>query len=198
MNLFCSLILPFFAFFTASDQEPAFRIDGPVTWVGIDYSQAKFIGAAGFTDPADLPRFLLAWNDFVLTEPDKYDVKKALGVSEVTIDLSYTYRKNEELDTKAMVQEEDHKLSKDEVVTVAKSYDFSKLDGTVAMLLAEAYNKKTVLGSHWLVLIDAENSEVLSAVRYEEKAKGFGLRNYWAHTIYELLQSNEKAIKKGK
>ncbi|MEB2777820.1 hypothetical protein SYJ56_21070 [Algoriphagus sp. D3-2-R+10] len=198
MNLFCSLILPFLAFFSSAGNDQLFKIDGPVTWIGIDYTHAKFVGAAGFTDPSDLPRFLLDWNDFVITEPDKYDVKKALGISDVTIDLSYTYKKNEGLDTEAMVQEEDHMITQEEAETVALSYDLSEIEGTAALLVAECYNKKTTKGSHWLILIDAQTSEIISAEHFVEKPGGFGLRNYWARTIYELLVSKEKATKKGK
>ena len=198
MNLFYSLILPFLAFFPSFEKDQLVNIDESVTWIGIDYSEAKFVGSAGFTDPSDLPRFLLEWNDFVITEPDKYDVKKALGVPSVTIDLAFTYARNKEIDTEAMVQEEDFKLSKEEVEAVAKSYDLSKISGTAAMLVAECYNKKRLEGSHWLVLIDAQTSEILSAERFVEKLGGFGLRNYWARTIYELFESNAKAIKKKK
>ncbi|WPR75887.1 hypothetical protein [Algoriphagus sp. NG3] len=194
MNLFCTLILPFLAFFSSSEKQNS-KIDGPVTWIGIDYTQAKFVGADGFTDPGDLPRFLQAWNDFVITEPDKYDVKKALGSSDVTIDLSYTYKKNEGLDTDAMVQEEDFQLSQEEAEAVAKSYDLSEVEGAVALLVAERYNKKLLQGSHWLIIMDAQSAEIISAERYVEKPRGFGLRNYWARTIYELLKSKEKSIK---
>lgn len=193
MNLFCSLILPFLAFFPSVENQNT-KIDGPVTWIGIDYSQARFVGAAGFTDPSDLPRFLLAWNDFVITEPDKYDVKKALGISDVTIDLTYTYEINEGLDTEAMVQEEDHKITQKEAETVARSYDLSGIQGTAALLVAECYNKKETKGSHWLILIDAQTSEIISAEHFVEKPGGFGLRNYWARTIYELLKSKGKSV----
>jgi len=194
MNLFFSLILPLLTFYGGVKK------DGlePVTWLGIDYTQAKFVGSEGFTDPSDLPRFLLAWNDFVITEPDKYDVKKALGDSNVTIDLSHTYQKNETINTEAMVQEEDFQLSREEVEAVAKSYDLSGLSGTAALLVAECYNKKRLEGSHWLVMVDAQTSEILSAERFVEKPGGFGLRNYWARTIYGLLKSKEKTVRTGK
>ncbi|MCE7056475.1 hypothetical protein LZF95_17455 [Algoriphagus sp. AGSA1] len=195
MNLFFLLISPFLTFFMGYGNGEAAASANPVTWIGIDYTQAKFVGADGFTDPADLPRFLLAWNDFVITEPDKYDVKKALGSTDVNIDLTYTYEKNEAIDTKAMVQEEDHQLTQQEAEAVAKSYELSEVEGTVALLVAECYNKKLTRGSHWLILMDAQSSEILSAERFVEKPGGFGLRNYWARTIYELLKSKGKSIK---
>lgn len=194
MNLFCSLILPFLAFFSSSVNQDA-TIEKPITWIGIDYTHAKFVGAAGFTEPSELPVYLLAWNDFVITEPDKYDVKKALGTSNVTIDLSHTYKKNEALDPEAMIQEEDYQLSQEEAEAVAKSYNLAEVEGVVALLVAECYNKKLLQGSHWLLLMDAQSSEIISAERFVEKPRGFGLRNYWARTIYELLKSKEKSIK---
>ena len=198
MNLFYSLILTFLAFFPSFENEHLAKNDDPITWIGIDYSVAKFVGAAGFTDAEELPKYLLAWNDFVITEPDKYDVKKALGVPSVTIDLAYTYATNKELDTKAMIQEEAYEISQEQAEAVAKSYDLSKIEGTVALLVAECYNKKVTKGSHWLVMIDAQSSEILSAERFVEKPGGFGLRNYWARTIYELLGSKEKEVRKNK
>lgn len=192
MNLFFSLILPLLAFFSGAGTTDTPEKEETVIWIGIDYSAAKFVGLAGFPEPGDLSKYLLAWNDFVITEPDKYDVKKALGVPAVKIDLSYTYAKNEGLDTESMVQEEDYKLSREEVEAVAKSYDLSTLSGTVVMLVAECYNKKTLKGSHWLVMMNADNSEILSAERFVEKPRGFGLRNFWARTIYELLETKRK------
>ncbi len=195
MNLFFLLISPFLTFFWGYGNGETTASADSITWIGIDYTQAKFVGADGFTDPGDLPRFLLAWNDFVITEPDKYDVKKALGSTAVNIDLTYTYEKNEAIDTKAMVQEEDYQLTQQEAEAVAKSYELSEVEGVVALLVAECYNKKLTRGSHWLILMDAQSSEILSAERFVEKPGGFGLRNYWARTIYELLKSKGKSIK---
>ena len=195
MNLFFLLISPFLTFFWGYGNGETTASADSITWIGIDYTQAKFVGADGFTDPGDLPRFLLARNDFVITEPDKYDVKKALGSTAVNIDLTYTYEKNEAIDTKAMVQEEDYQLTQQEAEAVAKSYELSEVEGVVALLVAECYNKKLTRGSHWLILMDAQSSEILSAERFVEKPGGFGLRNYWARTIYELLKSKGKSIK---
>jgi hypothetical protein len=192
MKLFHSLLLVFFSLLLINPLASAQTTSKPLTWLGIDYSKAKFVGAAGFANPADLPRFLLAWNDFVITEPDKYDVKKALKTSDVTIDLTATYAVNEKLDISQMIQEENHTLSEADVKAVAASYDLSKIDGVAALLVAECYNKKMERGSHWLVLLDADSGEVIKMTHYSQKPGGFGLRNYWANTIYQLLKAESK------
>lgn len=195
MNLFYSLILTLLVFFSNHEPRTTSLQESPYTWVGIDYSHTKFVGADGFPEPGNLPRMMLAWNDFVITEPEKYDVKKLLKTSQVKIDLSYTYQKNGDLDTYKMIDEMGQSLNQEEVAEIVKTYDFSELEGTVVMLVAECYNKKANEGSHWLVMVDPSSGKVLSSERYVEKPGGFGLRNYWARTIYELFKSREKSRK---
>ncbi len=198
MKIINSTSLLVLAFLAMSFSSAPKQQEDPMTWLGIDYSAAKFIGAAGFTDPQELPTIIQAWNDFVLTEPKKYNVDAALGSSDVTIDLALTNAKNKDLSPEDMIQEDEHTLTEAQVREVAAGYDLSGIQGVAVLLVAESYNKKLVEGSHWVVKLDAQRGEIQSVERYVAKPRGFGLRNYWAYTIYQTMVKMEKEEKKKK
>lgn len=187
---------PFFVFITLLLSSATLFAQEKVTWIGIDYSQTKFVGKAGFPDPASLPIYLQAWNDFVLTEPDKYDLKAALGYPNLTIDLKKTNAVNSALSPADQVQEDEFQLSKEEAEAVAQSYDLSDMDGVAVLMVAECYSKKRDRGSYWLVELEADSGRVLSSRRLEAKTGGFGLRNYWARTFYGVLEELGKEQKR--
>ena len=51
----------------------------------------------------------------------------------------------------------------------------------------ESLNKKDERGSVYSTFVDMGAGKVLYTERLTEKPSGFGLRNYWGHTIYEAL-----------
>lgn len=55
----------------------------------------------------------------------------------------------------------------------------------IATLLDKSTNKAT----YKVVLFDVETRKILKEKEFTSKAGGFGLRNFWARTIYTLTKS---------
>ncbi|MCT4622893.1 MAG: hypothetical protein N4A46_04660 [Schleiferiaceae bacterium] len=166
------------------------------TYLGIDYTAARFVGAEGFPTPSDLPKLMNAWNEFVKTEPSKYNVPETFMDGKIEIDLSHAQKANDKIDVYNVVQEDNHTIDKDKAAEVALGYNFDGMSGLAFLFVAECYNKKYLAGSYYLVMVDAETKEVIYNERYVTKPKGFGLKNFWARTLNLMLKEVNKDLKK--
>ena len=77
--------------------------DSKITWLGIDFSHAKFIG--GFAEMYGVgtnngtqirDKFFPEWNYFIVKEPKKYDIKGMLRKNFITIDINMINKLNSE------------------------------------------------------------------------------------------------------
>jgi len=166
------------------------------TWLGIDYTATKFIGSVGFTEPTELPNYTEKWNGFVIIEPSKYNLEKAFISQKVGIDLDQANARNAKIDGPANIQDKDYTMSSEEAEQIALTYDYTGIDGVAMMLVAESYDKRDQKGNYWLVIVDAQTKTVIYIKRYSGKAAGFGFRNYWARSFYEVLGAIEYDLRK--
>lgn len=161
-----------------------------VTWYGIDYTKIQMVGDDGFSDTENIVRIYFdAWNNFVLSEPKKYDVRKNLFKQDVIIDLDLVKEHNALVDPKALVVSKVNSISQDDVNALLDSYDFKNNTGIGVLLVAEYYNKNNVTASYLYIVFDVQSKSILFSRRYYSNPRGFGFRNYWAYTIYKTLQS---------
>ena len=196
MKFLFSLSIIIFSTFNLSGQSTYSNYaDSPKTFLGIDYTSAKFVGSVGFPKTSTIPNYIKQWNNFVLSEPSKYDVAKAFNDSKVTIDLSQTQKRNSTIDTNDIVQELAYSFSSKEAEEIALSYSFKGIKGLAILVVAECYNKPALLGSHYVIIVDTDTKEVIYNKKYSFKPKGFGRKNFWAKTYYSLLKELPKDLK---
>src|SRR3982750_2345433 len=88
----------------AQSKQEIFDGKTPITWLGLDYTQAKFIGAdttKGITSAVFTEQFIKvyvpAWNYLFITEPKKYNIAKAIHRANVDYALSVTEKANSAL-----------------------------------------------------------------------------------------------------
>ena len=61
------------------------------------------------------------------------------------------------------------------------------------MFIMESMNKASAQASMYVTFIDLASGKVLLTERMTAKAAGFGFRNYWAKTVYEVLDDIKKS-----
>ncbi|MES1226942.1 MAG: hypothetical protein ABUT20_66325, partial [Bacteroidota bacterium] len=74
------------------------------------------------------------------------------------------------------------------VEKIVKGYSFGK-KGIGVMVVVESLNKTREHGTAYIVFLDMSNSKVLYSEKFTEKGGGFGLRNYWAKVVYNVLDN---------
>ena len=180
----------------AQTKSEIFDPNSEVTWLGLDFSAAKFIGdRERLGSESDLHHLLDALNELMVKEADKYNVAAALQKKKVEYATDVTTEHNAGLDVLAMISPDgkDHvHLSPDGVQEIISAYDFKGNSGTGMMLNVESLNKLVEEGSFWVTFVNMANKEVLFTERLTAPPSGFGMRNFWAGSVNGVLTKIKK------
>ena len=77
---------------------------------------------------------------------------------------------------------------------VAEKYDTGDDSGSGLVFIAESYDKPNGKGAYWVTFFDIGSKKIIKTQRFEGKAKGFGLRNYWANSYYQVMKEAGKTL----
>jgi hypothetical protein len=184
-------------FFTISlysqDVSEVFQTE-KVTWYGFDYSNAFFIGSEGFTNPQDVKeRIIHSWNSLIENEYEKFNVGKYFYKSKVDFSLDNVTERNKTVDINIQFVDDNSKmfhLNMDTIQDIINDYKFGdEEEGLGLVFIVESYSKPTVTASYYVTFFDIKSKKVLLTERMTNKAGGFGVRNYWASTYYNIMKT---------
>jgi hypothetical protein len=184
--LFCFVIVS-----QAQTKKDIFDPKVPVTWLGIDFSGAKFIGdRERLATQSDAMKLMTDLNNLMKAEADKYNVGRALNRKDVVMDIDVTREHNAALEINDVFSEKssDHlALTPAGVEAIVETYDFKGHTGLGVMFNVGSFNKNEEEGVLYFTVVNMETKEVLLSERYVQKPGGFSIRNYWARTIYDTI-----------
>jgi hypothetical protein len=184
--LFCFVIVS-----QAQTKKDIFDPKVPVTWLGIDFSGAKFIGdRERLATQSDAMKLMTDLNNLMKAEADKYNVGRALNRKDVVMDIDVTREHNAALEINDVFSEKssDHlALTPAGVEAIVETYDFKDHTGLGVMFNVGSFNKNEEEGVLYFTVVNMETKEVLLSERYVQKPGGFSIRNYWARTIYDTI-----------
>jgi len=171
----------------------------PVTWLGVDYSQTKFIGSASSKDaPISNDEFrdmyTTSWNYLFINEQKKYDVAKAIHRQSVKYAIDVALSANKNLTKKDFFSNNPsdfHLLKEADIANVVKNYDFQKADGIGLIFFVEGVSKGMDSMGVWVTFVDIKSKTVLYTNYVTGKPGGFGFRNYWAKPLFTTLKDME-------
>ena len=170
--------------------------DAPeITWFGLDFSMVRLIGPDGFTDPRAIKEiYFMDMNNLIRLEPEKYDLKKVFYKNQVPIDLSVIKVRNQLPDVEEMVVASGtvYNLEEKTIRDMVKAYVPETQTGVGVVFIMESFNKEEEKGHIWVTFFDIATREVLLMDKMSGAAGGFGWRNYWARTYYNVLKEIEK------
>lgn len=172
-----------------------------ITWLGLDFTQVYFIGeAAQWQDVGEITndqlrdKYFVAWNDLFINEQQKYDVAGAVGRSEVSYAINITEKTNNKITRDFFTSDGNNYqlLDEQKVQKLVSKYNFQGKTGIGMMFFVEGMSKGKAEASMWVTFVDMKAKKVLLTERLEEKATGFGFRNYWAKPFYLALKDMKK------
>lgn len=173
-----------------------FKKDVPVTWLGLDFSNAKLIGdREKYGSESDLKRLMNSWNELILNEPDKFAIAKTIGRTEVANATEVTAARNSETDAQAMFtddQKEYLHINVSDVDGIVSSFDFKGNSGIGLVFIVESFSKPNEEGSIYVTFVDMGSKEVLFTERMTAEPGGFGMRNFWAGCVYGIIKKMQK------
>lgn len=179
-----------------------------ITWLGLDFSQTKFIGqatqfenAGKITNEKFKEEYTVAWNQLFVNEQKKYDVAKALHRSSVKYDIDVALNANAALTQKDFFSNNpsDFKLlDESKIADVVKKYDFKNNTGVGLIFYVEGMSKGNGSAGMWVTFVDMGSKTVLLTKYMTGKPGGFGFRNYWAKPFRTVLDDIESDFKRWK
>lgn len=172
----------------------------PVTWLGVDFTNAAYIGPP---DKFNVSEFRIAFaekvNDYIETQPEKYDISKYLNRETVYYKTEQVNAANKKLDiSKHQATENiDENFTEAQIQKIIDNYKFDGLTTeTGIMLIVKSLNKAANTEVAYLTYINIADSKVIHAERLTGKAKGFGMAAYWANPVVDMLKAMNKKLKK--
>jgi len=197
--------LIFIVLATASFAQPTYTLKDlfktdTITWYGIDYTRAVFKGPF----PEDkMTIFYHGWNQLMIDEQDKYDIGKALHKKVVINDITDVEQRNnisQAIIHKATLGNDSLVVTRPELRDIITAYQSKQNHGFGVVFIAVQYNKKTDMGTHFIVIFDIASRKILLTQRYECSTLEFGIgrRNYWAGSIYNTFKVMPYYYKKWK
>ncbi len=169
----------------------------PFTWLGLDFSEAKIVGEQDhITDDAKLMELLAAWNDLMIKEAPKYNVTAAFHKQiDLVADFTATNQNNSSIDLSGMLVVSSDGLgafSSGTIQRIVNHYNFNGLSGLGLMIVVEKFDKPGKKGVLWYTIVNMDTKAVLFTESLENPPGGFGVRNFWASTVYATLERIKK------
>lgn len=172
-----------------------FNSGTPITYLGVDFTQARLINDAGASATDLKEKHFPGINQVVINEPKKYDLEKAFKTT-VTSDISVTEKVNATIEAdkiKSSSSSDENRLDAAAIQKVVNEYDVSGKKGVGLVFIMEGLNKPGAKGSMYVTFIDMPSKKVLFTERMVGKAGGFGYKNFWAKSVYEVLEDIQKS-----
>ena len=152
---------------------------------GIDYSYAKVYAAN-----ESVEQFAKAFeniNMLIVTEPEKYDFSRIIGkrVHVVIEPMLKVLQSCDYHNLKSL----NSTYKEPQYATIIKNYNIPQTEGIGVVLIAKLLDKPISTASYELITFDIKTREILSKKEVSGRAGGFGLRNYWALSVYNIIKT---------
>lgn len=159
---------------------------------GIDYTQAKLF--ASTDKPKQIKISLIRINELLISEKENYDISKFVKTTIDGVNIEGVTLRNSEINEEAILTQsnEDIFVSEDLTKQIVKSLVISEKEGTGYLFIAKLLNNKKKLGQYDIVAFDIATRDIIYIKPAKGKAKGFGIRNFWAGSIRKMISKKLK------
>lgn len=166
-----------------------------VTFVGLDFSKAKMVGAEGFSNPLKIQSYYFpAWNGLFISEQDKYSIGSAFYKKNVSYETPVVAEVNKKVGSKNLVTNTAPKFFKKETLQgIVNKYDITddKAEYGIAFIV-HSFNKFEESAYIYVTIFNTKDKKIIFYEKMRGGAGGFGFRNYWAGAVHDVLEQIRK------
>jgi hypothetical protein len=164
-----------------------------LTWYGLDFSLAKMIGSPGFRNPSEIKNYYFgSWNNVIITESDKFNLKKYYGKKFKT-NLAKAEERNKQVDYNELITDDSYELTSEQIKNVISNYNNTG-DGYGLVYVVESFDKVKESAFIWVCLFNEKTGEAFYMNKFNGKPGGFGIRNYWVNSVLDVMQKSGKKL----
>lgn len=167
-----------------------------VLWVGINFSKAKFT-REGFNYPQEiLLHYFHEWNMLILNDQKKYDIRMSFRKPVMQYDLSVVTKLNKSVKINNLITKYvnvNDVYTDDQMVQYMSGLSLPKSLPYALSFVVESFDSSVKTAAIWVVITQTATNQVVLCEKFLKKPAGFGTRNYWARTFYNVfydIQSN--------
>jgi len=186
-----------------------FAIDGSqnppkMNYYGVDFSQVKVFGAKESPD-----KFIQAFeeiNKIIIAEAGKYpftnfftkyaheldgaaELKRQRFESFDNVNIDEAIYRGRVMDGNSMsTYNKQYKLTDQVISSLVKSFNTGKDTGYGVLYVAEMLDRQDAIGRFVVVCFNVKSKKIIFTERVEGKSGGFGLRNYWASPLANIMK----------
>jgi hypothetical protein len=172
------------------------RTGTEVVWLGLDFTQVRLAGDLGTVGRDEILPLFDAMNRLIVTERSKYNFEAALRRDHVPYDLEISTELNYEIDPIDVIShssaDRSSRLDEDAISVLVKQYNTGRDEGIGLVFFMESLDKTTERGTMWVTFFSLADRNVLFTERMSGTAGGFGFRNHWARTVYDVIDQIKK------
>lgn len=175
-----------------------------MNFYGIDFSLVKIFGAKETQD-----KFIQAFegiNKLIVAEPNKYPwntfftkfagkIDRSAEMKNLKFDafqnvtIEEAIYKARTIDKSSMITYNNlSKIDDKQLADLAKNFKTGRDSGYGVIYVAELLDKKDDMGKFILICFNVKTKKIIFAERVQGKAKGMGLRNFWAGSLAEIFK----------
>jgi hypothetical protein len=194
IKLFVALLAVCLMGATTEDEKSVFTTKD-IVWYGLDFTKAKFVGgfnqAGGIGEASGedmVKKWIPAWNNLIITEQTKYDLKKAFDKESVYYDIKKVNELNSKIDPADCITPNPGAIDPASIKSMVAKYSGDKKEGLGLSFVIESFNKTDVTADVYVVFFDIATKKVLLSEKVLGKPAGIGMRNYWAGAIHDILK----------
>lgn len=154
---------------------------------GVDFSYAKVYSAEESVE--QFAKAFEAINMLLVNEPEKYDFSRVVG-KRVNVFIEPILKIVSACDY-SQLKSLDSSYTNPTYSSIVKNYNLPQTEGIGIVMIAKVLNKPMNQASYELITFDIASREILSKREVKGKAGGFGLRNFWAGSIYQVIKSTK-------
>ncbi len=173
----------------------------PILYLGIDFTLARLIGEVSVNGIDMRDKYFPGINDLVIKEPKKYDLQKAFNKTTIKNDPGIVEKRNKNINAENIIStkaSDYSRLKTEDIHKLVSEIDFEQKKGLGLLFIVEGMIKGEKRGddsftSVWVTIADMGVNKVLMTERVEGfTSGGFSFRNYWAYTIYMVIENINK------
>lgn len=165
-----------------------------IDFYGIDFSKAKTYGAAESSE--QFSTAFKAINMLLINEKSKYDLGRYLFQDDVALHLKHLNSTHDFVASQSDISTEENKYQLDQtaVEELIKGYEVESKYEIGSVLIAELLNKQGGYATYYFAFFDNKTKDIIAIYPMKCKARGFGLRNFWARSAFEAIVGIDKKI----
>ena len=161
-----------------------------ILWVGVNFSKAKFTRDGFDYSQEIMQHYFQEWNKLILNDQKKYDIRMSFRKPMMQYDLSAITKLNKsvkinELFAKYINIKE--VFTDDQMVQYVSGLTLPKTFPYALSFVVESFDTTVKTAAIWVVITKTETQEVVLCEKFLKTPAGFGTRNYWARTFYNVF-----------